>query len=180
MAVIIIKVLEKTKEVKDMRGLILALAVGGLLVLPGSLEFPKAQEKPEVVVPTPLTKKVGDYYVSIGVFSISELERRFPRAYKLLVKYHGEPTGNATHHLAVSVWRQTQEGTQYLSDLKVEAEVRSPILRAVRKKLTKYPHQYGDNYGGWFDMSDRGLYHIAVIIHQDGETKRVDFDYLIQ
>ena len=163
-----------------MRVLLLILAVGGLLFVGGLWENLKAEERQVVVVPTPLTKKVGEFYVSIGVFSISDLEKRFPRAYRLLVKYHGEPSQKDTHHLAVSVWRQTEKGTEYLSDFQVEAEVRSPILRAVRKKLTKYPHQYGDNFGGWFDMSDKGLYHIAVMIRRGGETKRVDFDYLIQ
>lgn len=163
-----------------MKKLVYMLAVGGLLLTGGPAEVLMAEEKPPVVVPTPLTKKVDEFYVSIGIFSISELERRFPRAYKLLVKHHGKPTKKDTHHLAVSVWKQTEKGTEYLSDLKVEAEVRSPILRATRKKLNRYPHQYGDNYGGWFEMSDKGLYHIAIIIHKEGRTKRVDFDYLIQ
>ncbi|MDQ7038984.1 MAG: hypothetical protein Q9N26_07305 [Aquificota bacterium] len=154
-----------------MKALPVILALGGLLFVSGSVEYAQAEEKPAVVVPTPLTKKVGEFYVSIGVFSISDLEKRFPRAYKLLVKYHGEPSQKDTHHLAVSVWRQTERGTEYLSDFQVEAEVRSPILRAVRKRLTKYPHQYSDNYGGWFDMSDRGLYHIAVMIKRGGEVK---------
>ncbi|WP_457599847.1 hypothetical protein [Hydrogenivirga sp.] len=137
-------------------------------------------EHESVIVPTPLTKNVGDYFVSIGVFSIAELEKSFPRAYKLLVKHHGKPGKNHTHHLAVSIWKQDKGKVVYLSEYEVEAEVRSPIFRATRKKLSKYPHQYGDNYGGWFDMSDKGLYHIAVIIHENGKTKRVAFDYLIQ
>jgi len=131
-------------------------------------------------VPTPFTKDIGDYKVSIGVMPISEIRERFPRAYRLLVKYHGNPGPKDTHHVAVSIWKEEKGGVKYISDLKVEAEVRSPIFRANRKKLSKYPHQLGDNYGGWFDMSDKGLYHIAVIIHEDGKTKRVDFDYLAQ
>ncbi len=133
-----------------------------------------------VPVPTPFTKNVGDYNVSIGVMPISELQEKFPRAYKLLVRYHGEPGPKDTHHVAVSIWKEENGGVKYISSFKVEAEVRSPIFRAYRKKLSKYPHQYGDNYGGWFDMSDKGLYHIAVIIHEDGRTRRVDFDYLAQ
>ncbi len=132
------------------------------------------------VITTPLTKNAGDYYVSIGVFSISELEKHYPRTYKLLVKHHGKPAKHDTHHLAVSVWKQKNGKIVYLSNYDVEAEVRSPIFRAVRKKLTKYPHQYGDNYGGWFEMSDKGLYHISLIIREDGEVKRVGFDYLMQ
>lgn len=163
-----------------MKRLLLAALVGGLALIPSYDLTLRAEEIPTVVVPTPLTKNVGEYSVSIGVFAISDLEKRFPRAYKLLVKHHGKPTKTDTHHLAVSVWRETEKGVEYLSDLKVEAEVRSPILRAVRKKLTKYPHQYGDNYGGWFDMSDKGLYHIVVIIRKGGKTKRVDFEYTIQ
>ncbi len=137
-------------------------------------------EERGVLVPTPLTKNVGDYYVSIGVMPISQLKSQFPRAYNLLVKYHGEPSEKDTHHLAVSVWKEKEGGFKYLSGFTVEVEVRSPIFRATRKKLSKYPHQYGDNYGGWFDMSDKGLYHIAVIIHEDGKTRKVDFDYLVQ
>ncbi len=134
----------------------------------------------EVYVPTPFTRSVGDYMVSIGIMPISEIRKEFPRAYKLLVKHHGEPASKDTHHLAVSVWKEEKGEVKYLSNFKVEAEVRSPMLRAVRKELSKYSHQYGDNYGGWFDMSDRGLYHITVIIYEDGEKKRVDFDYLVQ
>ncbi len=134
----------------------------------------------EASVPTPFTKSLGDYKVSIGVMPISEIRDRFPRSYRLLVKYHGEPASKDTHHLAVSVWRENKGTVEYISNLKVEAEVRSPMLRAVRKELSKYPHQYGDNYGGWFEMSDRGLYHIAVIIYEDGKKRRVDFDYLAQ
>ncbi len=134
----------------------------------------------EASVPTPFTKSVGGYKVSIGVMPISEIRERFPRSYRLLVKYHGEPTSKDTHHIAVSVWKEEKGEVKYLSNFEVETEVRSPMLRAVRKKLSKYPHQYGDNYGGWFEMSDRGLYHIAVIIHEDGRTRRVDFDYFVQ
>jgi len=161
-----------------MREKILVGLTRGLFLL--LLVFGFSLSETGVLVPTPLTKKVGDYYVSIGVISISELEKGFPRAYKLLVKHHGKPSKKDTHHIAVSLWKEENGQMKYLSNFKVEAEVRSPIFRAVRKKLTKYPHQYGDNYGGWFDMSDKGLYHIAVIIHEDGKTKRVDFDYLIQ
>jgi hypothetical protein len=137
-------------------------------------------EREEVIVPTPLTKNVGEYYVSIGVFSIEELEKNFPRAYKLLVRHHGKPSKNETHHLAVSLWKKEGDRVVYLSTYEVEAEVRSPIFRAMRKKLSSYLHQYGDNYGGWFNMSDKGLYHIAVIIKENGKEKRVSFDYLIQ
>ncbi len=150
----------------------------GILLLFVGFKAVSAQE--ETVVPTPLTKNVGDYYVSIGVFSIEDLQRNFPRAYKLLVKHHGEPSDKDTHHLAVSIWKRENGKIVYLSGYEVEAEVRSPIFRAVRKKLSRYPHQYGDNYGGWFDMSDKGLYHIAVIIKEAGGEKRVTFDYLIQ
>ncbi|MDQ7081629.1 MAG: hypothetical protein Q9N34_00460 [Aquificota bacterium] len=62
-----------------MKALPVILALGGLLFVSGSVEYAKAEEKPAVVVPTPLTKKVGEFYVSIGVFSISDLEKRFPR-----------------------------------------------------------------------------------------------------
>ena len=133
-----------------------------------------------VAVPTPLTKDLGDFYVSIGVMPIKELKKSFPRAYKLLVKYHGEPSDKDTHHLAVSVWKNKDGKTEYISSLEVSAEVRSPIFRAQRKKLDKYPHQFGDNFGGWFDMSDKGLYHIAVIIKSGDGTKKVTFDYLMQ
>ncbi len=146
----------------------------GFLLLVAEL----AQAQP--IIPTPLTKNIGEYYVSIGVFSIAELKEKYPRAYKLLVRHHGEPSGRDTHHLAVSIWKSEKGKTLYLSNFSVEAEVRSPLFRAVRKTLTKYPHQYGDNYGGWFDMSDKGLYHIGVIIKEKGKSKRVDFDYLMQ
>lgn len=158
---------------------IISLVVAGVLFLGGLSGTSLAGEK-QGVVPTPLTKKVDSYYVSIGIFSIADLEERFARAYKFLVKHHGKPSKTDSHHLAVSIWKQEKGKTVYLSDFEVSAEVRSPIFRAVRKKLTKYPHQYGDNFGGWFDMSDKGLYHIAVIIKEGGKTRRVDFDYLMQ
>ena len=159
------------------RGVIFTVLWGILLSL---AIITKAEERGTGLIPTPLTKNLGDVYVSIGVFSIRELEEKLPRTYKFLVKHHGEPKSSATHHVAVSVWNQREGKIEYLSDYKVEVEVRSPIFRAVRKKLTRYPHQYGDNYGGWFDMSDKGLYHIGVILRKDGKEKRVSFDYLIQ
>ena len=176
-------VLFKEKEVKDMRGVkaLLLVAVflcGGFVIPAGAGEKAVGESS---TVPTPLTKKVDSFYVSIGVFSIAELKQRFERAYNLLVKHHGKPSTSDTHHVAVSIWKQEGDKSTYLSDFTVSAEVRSPILRAVRKKLTKYPHQHGDNFGGWFDMSDRGLYHIAVIIKdKEGKVRRVDFDYLLQ
>jgi len=139
-----------------------------------------SEDPKELQLPTPFTRDVGDYKVSIGVMPISHLSQNFPRSYDLLVKHHGKPDPKDTHHLAVSVWKEEKGGFTYLSNFKVEAEVRSPLLRATRKELTKYPHQYGDNYGGWFEMSDKGLYHITVIIHEKGRAKRVDFDYLVQ
>ncbi|EDP74711.1 hypothetical protein [Hydrogenivirga sp. 128-5-R1-1] len=163
-----------------MRKFVALMLFVGAFLFAGGFSVSLSSEKTGVVIPTPLTKNVGEYYVSIGVFSIAELEKNFPRAYKLLVKHHGKPSRNHTHHLAVSIWKEEKGKEVFLSDYEVEAEVRSPLLRATRKKLTKYPHQYGDNYGGWFDMSDKGLYHIAVIIHENGKTKRVTFDYLMQ
>ncbi len=156
-----------------MRGLTRALFI--LLVLV-HLGF----SREGVTIPTPLTKNLGEYYVSIGVMSISELKSMFPRAYNLLVKYHGSPSKRDTHHLAVSIWKQENGKMVYLSNFTVEAEIRSPIFRATRKPLSKYLHQHGDNYGGWFDMSDKGLYHIGIIIKDGQKTKRVNFDYLIQ
>ncbi len=138
----------------------------------------KAQDKD--ALSTPLTKKVDGYYVSIGVVEIAQLKDSFPRAYRLLVKHHGKPAASDTHHVAVSIWRQEGKEFRYLSDFDVEAEVRSQLMRAERKKLGRYPHQYGDNYGAWFNMSDKGLYHISVIIKDGGREKKVDFDYLIQ
>jgi hypothetical protein len=167
------------KEGKDMVKIIYLLLLG-VLLSGGGLERRAVAGEKDSMVPTPLTKKVDDYYVSIGIFSIADLEERFARAYKFLVKHHGKPSKTDSHHLAVSIWKQEEGKTVYVSDFEVSAEVRSPILRAVRKKLTKYPHQHGDNFGGWFDMSDKGLYHIAVIIKKDGKTRRVDFDYLMQ
>jgi len=124
----------------------------GALLLVGGFKASLSSERPAVVIPTPLTKNVGDYYVSIGVFSIAELEKNFPRAYKLLVKHHGKPSKNHTHaeleknfpraykllvkhhgkpsknhthHLAVSIWKEEKGKEVFLSDYKVEAEVRS-------------------------------------------------------
>ncbi len=156
---------------KKIKGLIFLL----LITLTVGL---KAEEV--AALSTPLTKKVNDYYVSIGVMSIGELKSNFPRAYKLLVKHHGEPGKRDTHHVAVSIWKQENGEFKYISNVKVEAEVRSQLMRAVRKELGKYPHQYGDNFGAWFDMSDKGLYHITVVIHEDGKKRVVDFDYLMQ
>ena len=151
--------------------LLVLLALIGMSFSEGDRQF----------VPTPLTKDVGEYFVSVGVMSITELREIFPRAYKLLVRHHGKPPKEATHHIAVSVWKEMNEKVRYMSDMRVELELRSPILRAVRRYLDRYPHERGDNFGGWFNMSDKGLYHIAVIIHEHGgEVKRVDFDYLIQ
>ncbi|MDM7267517.1 MAG: hypothetical protein P3W89_007870, partial [Aquificaceae bacterium] len=57
----------------------------------------------------------------------------------------------------------------------------SPILRAQRRELHKYPHQYGDNFGGWFQMGESGLYSINLYIKDDsGKTWKVNFDYMLQ
>jgi hypothetical protein len=133
------------------------------------------------VLKTPLTKKLDKYNVSIGVVGIEELKERFKRAYDLLVKYHGEPSKYDTHHLAVSIWKEDEGKIIYFSNYKVEAEVRSPLLRSQRKVLTKYPHQQGENYGEWFQMNDRGLYSITIYITEEkGKVKKVQFDYLQQ
>lgn len=119
--------------------------------------------------------------MSIGVVGIEELKERFKRAYDLLVKHHGEPSKYDTHHLAVSLWKEDGGKIIYLSNYKVEAEVRSPLLRSKRKVLTKYPHQQGENYGEWFQMNDRGLYSITIYITEEkGKVKKVHFDYLQQ
>ncbi len=150
-----------------------------LLFLFTLLYLAYAQE--DEILKTPLTKKLPNMNVSIGIVSIEELGNTFPRAYELLVKSHGEPKPYDTHHLAVALWREENGKVVYFSNYSVEAEVRSPILRAERKPLTKYPHQYGDNYGGWFQMSDKGLYSINVYIKDSkGKTMRVSFDYLMQ
>jgi hypothetical protein len=145
------------------------------------LLLPLVYAQEDEILKTPLTKRLTNMNVSIGVISIQELKSTFPRAYELLVKSHGEPKAYDTHHLAVALWREEKDNVKYLSDYKVEAEVRSPLLRAERKPLTKYPHQYGDNYGGWFQMSDKGLYSINIYIKDDkGKVLRVNFDYFMQ
>lgn len=94
-----------------------------------------AQE--DEILKTPLTKRLTNMNVSIGVMSIQELKSAFPRAYELLVKSHREPKAYDTHHLAVALWREEKGSIKYLSNYTVEAEVRSPLLRAERKPLTK-------------------------------------------
>ncbi len=144
------------------------------------LSFAFAQED-SVLIKTPLTKRLKDFNVSIGIVSIEELKKSFPRAYALLEKHNGTPQRYDTHHLAVAIWKKEGDKIVYLSNYKVEAEVRSPILRAQRRELHKYPHQYGDNYGGWFQMEEKGLYSINLYIRDEGgRTIRVNFDYMLQ
>jgi hypothetical protein len=159
-----------------MRGV--SLKILSVLLVLFALAF--GQEE-DIILKTPLTKKLDKYNVSIGVVGIEELKERFKRAYDLLVKHHGEPSKYDTHHLAVSLWKEEGGKIIYLSNYKVEAEVRSPLLRSQRKVLTKYPHQQGENYGEWFQMNDRGLYSITIYITEEkGKVKKVQFDYLQQ
>ncbi len=147
----------------------------GLLV-----SFSLAQED-DALLKTPMTKKLPDMNVSIGVVEIKGIKEKFPRAYEILKKHYGEPTKYDTHHLAVSLWKEEKGKIVYISDYKVSAEVRSPLLRSQMKTLDTYPHQYGNNYGHWFQMSDRGLYSINVYIYdKKGKRRTVNFDYLNQ
>ncbi|MCS6957712.1 MAG: hypothetical protein RMK75_04550 [Aquificaceae bacterium] len=142
--------------------------------------FSFAQEE-EILIKTPLTKRLEDFNVSIGVVSIEELKKTFPRAYALLEKHNGVPSKHDTHHLAVAIWKKEGNRIVYLSEFKVEAEVRSPILRAQRRELHKYPHQHGDNFGGWFQMGEKGLYSINLYIKNDkGKTWKINYDYMLQ
>lgn len=141
-----------------------------------------ALSQEDVLIKTPLTKRLQDMNVSLGVVSVEELKQTFPRAYELLVKSEGQPTKYDTHHVAVALWREEQGKVAYLSEYEVEIEVRSPLLRSQRKKAHKYPHQYGDNYGAWFQMAEKGLYSINVYIKEPktGRVMKVNFDYLLQ
>ncbi|MEN3028853.1 MAG: hypothetical protein ABDH29_06530 [Aquificaceae bacterium] len=141
--------------------------------------FSFAQEE-EILIKTPLTKRLESFNVSVGVVSIEELKKTFPRAYALLEKHNGTPTKHDTHHLAVSLWKKEGDKIVYLSDFKVEAEVRSPLLRAQQKQLSKYPHTHGENFGGWFQMAEKGLYSINLYIRSDGKTWKVNYDYMLQ
>ncbi|MCX8164694.1 MAG: hypothetical protein N3D14_04795 [Aquificaceae bacterium] len=142
--------------------------------------FSFAQED-EIIIKTPLTKRLERFNVSIGVVSIEELKKTFPRAYSLLEKHNGTPTKHDTHHLAVSIWKKEGDRIVYLSDFKVEAEVRSPILRAQQKSLSKYPHTHGENFGSWFQMTEKGLYSINLYIRDvSGKTWKVSYDYMLQ
>lgn len=142
--------------------------------------FSSAQED-EILIKTPLTKRLEEFNVSIGVVSIDELKNTFPRAYNLLEKHNGVPAKHDTHHLAVALWKKQGDKIVYLSDFKVEAEVRSPILRAQKKDLRKYPHTHGENFGGWFQMAEKGLYSINVYIKDSrGKTWKVNYDYMLQ
>ena len=108
-------------------------------------------------------------------------KKTFARAYALLEQHNGVPQKYDTHHLAVAIWKKEGDKIVYLSNYKVEAEVRSPILRAQRRELHKYPHQYGDNFGGWFQMGETGLYSINLYIKDEkGRTWKVNFDYMLQ
>lgn len=128
-----------------------------------------AQEE-DSLLKTPFTKVLSDMNVSIGVTSINELKSNSPKAYQRLVEYHGKPTKYDTHHLAVSLWKKEEGKIIYISDYKVKAEVRSPILRATVKPLNKYSHKHGENYGNFFQMSEKGLYSINIYIEgKDGK-----------
>jgi hypothetical protein len=149
-----------------------------LLLTVGLLSF--AQED-SILLNTPLTKRLQEFNVSIGIVSIEELKKNFPRAYSLLEKHNGTPTKYDTHHLAVAIWKKEGDRIVYLSDFKVEAEVRSPLLRAQKRELHKYPHQYGDNFGGWFQMEEEGLYAVNVYItDSSGRKWKVNFDYMLK
>ncbi len=151
------------------------------LVILTFLALAFAQDENDVLIKTPLTKRLGDFNVSIGIVSIDELKRTFPRAYSLLEKHNGVPTKHDTHHLAVAIWKKEGDKIVYLSDFNVEAEVRSPILRAQKKELHKYPHTHGENFGGWFQMGEKGLYSINVYIKDSkGKTWKVNYDYMLQ
>jgi hypothetical protein len=155
-----------------------SLKILSVLLVLFALSFGQEEDS---ILKTPLTKRLDKYNVSIGVVGIEELKERFKRAHDLLVKYHGEPSKYDTHHLAVSLWKEDGGKIVYLSNYKVEAEVRSPLLKSQRKVLTKYSHQQGENYGKWFQMNDRGLYSITVYITEEKDkTKKVQFDYLQQ
>ncbi|MCS6998175.1 MAG: hypothetical protein RMH93_03035 [Aquificaceae bacterium] len=141
--------------------------------------FSFAQEE-DILIKTPLTKRLEGFNVSIGVVSIEELKKTFPRAYALLEKHNGTPTKHDTHHLAVSLWKKEGDKVVYLSNFKVEAEVRSPLLRAQQKSLSLYPHTHGENFGGWFQMAEKGLYSINLYIRSGGKTWKVNYDYMLQ
>ncbi|RMH03009.1 MAG: hypothetical protein D6699_05380 [Aquificota bacterium] len=151
-----------------------------LLLLVGLVGISLAQE--DVLVKTPLTKRLQDMNISLGVVSIEELKQVFPRAYELLVKKEGPPTKYDTHHVAVALWKEEGGKVSYLSGYDVEIEVRSHLLRSQRKSAHKYPHQYGENYGAWFQMAEKGLYSINVYIKEPktGKVRKVNFDYLLQ
>lgn len=146
-----------------------------------TLLFLAFAQEDDVLIKTPLTKRLEEFNVSIGVVSIDELKKTFPRAYSLLEKHNGVPAKHDTHHLAVAIWKKEGDKIVYISNFKVEAEVRSPILRAQKKELHKYPHTHGDNFGGWFQMGEKGLYSINIYIKDEkGKTWKVNYDYTLQ
>ncbi len=146
-----------------------------------TLLFLAFAQEDDVLIKTPLTKRLEEFNVSIGVVSIDELKKTFPRAYSLLEKHNGVPAKHDTHHLAVAIWKKEGDKIVYISNFKVEAEVRSPILRAQRKELHKYPHTHGDNFGGWFQMGEKGIYSINIYIKDEkGKTWKVNYDYTLQ
>jgi len=146
-----------------------------------TLLFLAFAQEDDVLIKTPLTKRLEEFNVSIGIVSVDELKKTFPRAYSLLEKHNGVPAKHDTHHLAVAIWKKEGDKIVYLSNFKVEAEVRSPILRAQKKELHKYPHTHGDNFGGWFQMGEKGLYSINIYIKDEkGKTWKVNYDYTLQ
>ncbi|MFN3947583.1 MAG: hypothetical protein ACK4LA_05775 [Aquificaceae bacterium] len=96
-----------------------------------------AQEE-DILIKTPLVKKLEDFNVSVGIVSIEELKKNFPRAYALLEKHHGAPLKYDTH-------------------------------------------QYGENYGGWFQMAEKGPYSINLYIKgKEGKTRKVNLQYNLE
>lgn len=60
----------------------------------------------------------------------------------------------------------------------MEAEIRSPVLRFQKKELHKYPHKYGDNYGAWLQMVEKGPYSIKIYIKdKTGKVLTVNLQY---
>ena len=86
-----------------------------------TLLFLAFAQEDDVLIKTPLTKRLEEFNVSIGVVSIDELKKTFPRAYSLLEKHNGVPAKHDTDHLAVAIWKKEGDKIVYLSNFKVEA-----------------------------------------------------------
>jgi len=120
------------------------------------------------------TKTVGGLVVYLGAIP-AEIVKGHPSSHPEIRMHGGPPRGRHEYHLVVAIF-DGASGAR-VEDAKLSARVSAIGLVGSTKALEPMQIAGTTTFGNYFDLPDKGLYTINLVIERPRGTVRVNFVY---